>query len=58
MVAALLEHGAEVGRNSHYMSYVVVSANEQTRFEAMDALQIATKNGHRDVIKMLKAHGA
>jgi hypothetical protein len=58
MVAALLDHGAEVGKRAHYWSYVVVSANEQTKFPAGNALEAATRKKHRDVIEVLKAHGA
>lgn len=58
MVAALLEHGADVRNLASYWSYVVVSANTQTEFPAGNALNAATMNGHEKVIQLLKANGA
>ncbi len=58
MVAALLKHGAEVGKFANHWYYVVVSANEQTEFPAGNALDAATANGHQKIIELLKAQGA
>jgi hypothetical protein len=55
MVAALLDHGAEVGIRAHHWRYVVVSANEQTKFPAGNALEAATRTKHQDVIDLLEA---
>ncbi len=58
MVAALLNHGADIRNFATYWGYVVVSANEQIEYTAGNALHAATANGHQKIIELLKAQGA
>ncbi len=53
MVAALLEHGARVDQRAHYWTYVVVSANEESKYLAADALTVAARKGDIEIVRLL-----
>lgn len=60
LVTILLGHGARIDANAYHMAHIHITDDDLYPFDSTDALSIATRMGHLEVIRILlkaKAHG-